>query len=298
MQPDAVLRAPQRPAAPPSTTEGQSAQVRDSASGKVFYGNLEALRGIAALAVAFGHCFLIAPFQAGAQAEYELSLCIMNGRAAVSVFFVLSGFVLTLAMRRTTGSRTADYAAFEIRRFFRILPVFLIVATAISLAAVLFLPVYFPAWSSEWFHKNYTGKPSALDILHHLFLLDTKLNPVSWTLQVEMCASLLLPFMIWINRMLSLRGKLLFQLPMLALAYIFRYTTLHPLAYCLGFLWPFYLGVLIADLGPWLWKRFRPVSAWWLILAGWAVLLSSRLIHRQIVGLVCEQFGAFIVVGG
>ncbi len=222
----------------------------------------------------------------------------MNGRAAVSVFFVLSGFVLTLAMRRSTGSRSSDYTAFEIRRFFRILPTFLIVAVIISICATLFSPVHFSDWSSTWFHTTYASRPSATDIARHLLLLDTKLNPVSWTLQVEMCASLLLPLMIWTSRSLPLSGKLVFQLPMLALAYIFQDPNQHPYAYCLGFLWPFYLGILIADVGSWLWKRFRPIPAWWLIMAGWAVLLASRLVRRQIVGLVCEQFGAFIVIGG
>lgn len=248
--------------------------------------------------VAFGHCVLIPQFPERAKAGYELALCLCNGRAAVSVFFVLSGFVLTLAMGRSTVPQAVDYAVFEIRRCFRILPVFLMVALAIGLSARIFLPRPFPDWSSDWFHLSYARRPVAMDIARHLLMVDTKLNVVSWTLRVEMATSILFPFMVWTSRALPFGGKLVLQLPMIALGYAFRDSALHPHAYCVAFLWPFYLGVLIADLGPGFWKRVRPAAAWWLSVAGWAVLLGSRLLQRPTVGLICEQFGAFIVVGG
>lgn len=298
MRSDVEPKAFRRPANSSSAAVEKPSPRGPAASGSVFYGNLEALRGVAALAVAFGHCFLIPQFPARAKAGFELALCFMNGRAAVSVFFVLSGFVLTLAMRRSAGPRAADYAVFEIRRCFRILPAFLIVAAAICLSARLFLPLPFPSWSSEWFHTNYAHRPVAVDIVRHLLLLDTKLNVVSWTLRVELVTSMLFPFMVWTSRALPLGGKMMFQLPMLALGWWFRNTTLHPHGYCVGFLWPFYLGVLIAELGPGFWKRLRPAAAWWLSMAGWAILLGSRLSQRPTAGLICEQFGAFVVVGG
>lgn len=285
-------------ATPFSVARGQSTRLGVSSNGKVFYGNLEALRGIAALAVAFGHCLGMLPFPTGP--GYELAACIMNGGAAVSVFFVLSGFVLTLAMRRGTGSRTADYAAFEIRRGFRIMPVYLVVGMAIGLFGRLYLPIHFPDGIKTWWGSIYDGDnliPHAREIVRHLLLLDTRLNPVAWTLQVEVGASILLPFIIWTNWGLPLAGKFVFQVPMLVLAFVLHRAQ-HPHSYVLGILWPFYLGVLIADLGPALWKRFRPAQAWWIIMTSWAVLLGARLIPGQTGVFICEQFAAFIIVGG
>lgn len=252
------------------------------------------------MAVAFGHCLGMLRFPPGPNPGFELAACLMNGGAAVSVFFVLSGFVLTLAMRRGTGSRTTDYAAFEIRRCFRIMPGFLVVGMAIAVFGRLYLPIHFPDGILTWPCSLFDGdnlKPHAKEVVRHLLLLDTRLNPLSWTLQVEMCASFLLPFIIWTNRALPLFGKLVFQLPLLALAFVLPRSQ-HPYSYVLGFLWPFYLGVLIADLGPGLWKRFGAVQAWWIIMAAWAVLLSSRLIPGQTEAFICEQFAAFVIVGG
>ena len=60
-----------------------------------FNHRLESLRGVAAMMVAVGHAFLAidAPYRAG-------WFQIFNGHAAVRLFFVLSGYVLGLALAR------------------------------------------------------------------------------------------------------------------------------------------------------------------------------------------------------
>ena len=59
----------------------------------------------------------------GVQADVVSALLVpCNGRAAVTLFFVLSGFVLGLAIRRAEGSFVREYFRFAIRRIFRIWP--------------------------------------------------------------------------------------------------------------------------------------------------------------------------------
>jgi peptidoglycan/LPS O-acetylase OafA/YrhL len=91
-----------------------------------FYGNLEALRGIAALLVAFYHL------------QWNSHLrglpALQNAWSFVDLFFVLSGFVIALAyVDRLKGWR--DVPDFMRRRFFRLYPLHL-VTVVVMLALV------------------------------------------------------------------------------------------------------------------------------------------------------------------
>lgn len=82
-----------------------------------FYGNLEALRGLAALMVALYHV----------QWNWHLRglPTLQNAWSFVDLFFVLSGFVIALAYIDRPG-RWRDIAEFMRRRFFRLYPLHLV----------------------------------------------------------------------------------------------------------------------------------------------------------------------------
>src|SRR5580765_5170109 len=79
---------------------------------------LEALRGLAALMVVGYHAF--------PSTLYSWMHVIFNGRAAVSLFFVLSGYVLGLSLRRGTGTILYQYLFFMYRRVLRIYPAYFV----------------------------------------------------------------------------------------------------------------------------------------------------------------------------
>ena len=77
------------------------AEVELQGSGQIT--ELQSLRGIAAATVMIGHCLISYGPSALLIGLSEL----LNGRAAVAVFFVLSGYVLTCSLQRGRFDREA-----------------------------------------------------------------------------------------------------------------------------------------------------------------------------------------------
>src|SRR5687768_4585290 len=98
---------------------------RESASrwNPAFLPQIESLRGYAALCVALGLCLValtFAPLAPHARTMPDLIAAypvVFNGRAAVLVFCVISGFVLSLGLDGAAAHRSVpDYARFMGRR--------------------------------------------------------------------------------------------------------------------------------------------------------------------------------------
>ena len=93
---------------------------------------LESVRGLAALSVALFHSAAIVPINGNTEiyritlwhldsaaiTAMRLVMVVFSGGAPVSIFFVLSGFVLMLALMRDTRPPVALSIAFAARRFF------------------------------------------------------------------------------------------------------------------------------------------------------------------------------------
>jgi peptidoglycan/LPS O-acetylase OafA/YrhL len=109
--------------------------------------------------------FATAPDATLQDAVFRFLHIIFHADAAVIVFFVLSGLVLTRSLRR----RDDGLATYIIRRAFRLLPV------AIVSALLIGLLVPTSTWSQ---------------IAGAAVLYDTSLNGVLWTLQIEVWGSL------------------------------------------------------------------------------------------------------------
>jgi peptidoglycan/LPS O-acetylase OafA/YrhL len=131
---------------------------------------IEALRGLAALAVCWSHF--------GYAAEGEAILPIA-GKCGVLVFFAISGYVIPLSMQRS-GYLLCNYWRFILKRFVRLYPLFfatillVVCLPAAKQAAGIFTPPI-PTWrevigslllSPQYFEASY-------------------LVPVFWTLTVE-----------------------------------------------------------------------------------------------------------------
>ncbi|MDO9106355.1 MAG: acyltransferase [Methylovulum sp.] len=179
---------------------------------------LDTIRGLAALTVVSEH-FVIAY---GLPCEGDLCRRLLDysplhiwwdGIAAVSMFFVLSGLVLSLKYFRTgTEPAVAEFAllGYTVNRMLRIwLPYCAVLAISACLYGVTVstppLSTALPA--SEWITQMWRSHPlSVTDMLREAFLLYLPplivLIPQSWTLTIELVLSLLLP----VGLLLAQRG--------------------------------------------------------------------------------------------
>jgi peptidoglycan/LPS O-acetylase OafA/YrhL len=155
---------------------------------------LQSLRGLAACVVMVHHALRTIN---GANASVWISEKILNAHAAVVIFFVLSGYVLTLSLN--ANKMTAEtVGGFWIRRAFRIYPA-LIAASLLGLAYFFLSSPFLVAGQSDWMRENY--QPSGFSVTHVMLSLlgvDGFLLPQSWTVTVELIVSALLPIVVFV----------------------------------------------------------------------------------------------------
>lgn len=177
---------------------------------------LDAVRGLAALSVVFYHCLLVYPalyevLGGRGVTVYErqeawvawLTLVpwrfLWAGREAVLLFFVLSGFVLTLPFLRPNGP---GYRAFIAKRFCRL---YLPFAASVALSGGLMLALgieEFPGpESTSWLALSWTEIPTSEVVLRQLmFSGEMTLNNVAWSLAVEWYIGLAFPLIVALVR--------------------------------------------------------------------------------------------------
>ena len=161
---------------------------------------LDSIRGLAALSVVFSHytqfwrdevmfgsshssrelfTYLVYPFSAG--------------REAVILFFILSGFVLSIP---AINSRAQTYPVFITRRVFRIYVPYLIAIMGAVLAASIF---HGTETQSQWLNRPWSAPITWRPILQHVAFIGQfdagQFNPPIWSLIYEMRISLLFPLL-------------------------------------------------------------------------------------------------------
>jgi peptidoglycan/LPS O-acetylase OafA/YrhL len=206
---------------------------------------VDSLRGLAALAVLFFHLEELAAAPPGFAAFLDLPIIsiIQDGRTAVTMFFVLSGFVLALpyARPRSDGAyRQLRAGSFYLRRIARIWLPWLIVFAASALAkATLFREYPCPIsaedkWLQKFFWQIPLTWPQFLGQLIYA-VPDQRLElvPQDWSLRIEMIGSFLMPIILFLVRrnVLALIGA------QAAAMVIYRDSYLYV---------PFLLGVILA----------------------------------------------------
>ncbi|WP_434698330.1 acyltransferase family protein [Pseudomonas sp. D1-1] len=152
--------------------------------------SLDSLRFLAALCVAVAHCltaFSTQPYHAQTWSMIDFSnvegvlaraiQLVFNAHSAVIVFFVLSGFVLTLSLKRITSTNyLEEFSVFVVRRIYRIFP---------ALIFSLIILGYIISYPSQ-------------KLVQNMLLMDTSINSVAWTLKVELagCVVVFATFMV------------------------------------------------------------------------------------------------------
>lgn len=170
---------------------------------------LDAIRGVASLVVVVAHVWsttsdafkhahheLATAFQSVPNALfYLLAKTEETGRSAVILFFVLSGFVLTVSL----VAKPTTYPSFVIKRVFRIYPAFVVVILASYLLHVLIGVRHVP--ESLWAFGAVDSADTSFSILLKTLLFwgttgTHGLDGVDWTLVHEMRISFLFPLLL------------------------------------------------------------------------------------------------------
>jgi len=220
------------------------------------YRQLDSLRGLGALSVFVAHFISLKMASPLLNTLHQTPLGILcNGTAALMLFFVLSGFVLSLPF--VGNERPLKLSEFYIKRIFRIYPAYIF---AIILAVLLKEFVFDKnglAPYSNWLNNfwNWTwDKDSPKEILKTLLLIgpDFKINyidPPIWSLVIEMKMSVILPFFILIVARGSKTLNIGFLLVIAWLTYQHHAWAIS--VFCLGILMAKYQDMLLKFIQSW-----------------------------------------------
>ncbi len=236
------------------------------------YIELDSLRGLAALAVFFSHALSMINLKDRPYAsliEKSVLHIFWDGSAAVVLFFVLSGFVLALPYVGEK-EKPVDFIPFIIRRIFRIYPAYY-AALAISILLKFYIfrmgglnglsafMTQFWDWPNE--HLTWSS------VVKHMIMIGPKysmgqIDPIIWSLVVEMKVSLVFPFIIPVIR----RIKTLW----VAAAFFVVFVVLYEITKSdiLSYIPLFILGGLIARFRQTLVDWFRKLPVWVCLVIG------------------------------
>ncbi len=196
-------------AAPDQYDAGQRLHTPEQNISARRFGELDAIRGIAALIVVFHHCLVVATSpdfhvragnfinRLGIEPRLWLELppfrLLFAGHAAVGVFFVLSGFVLTLPI---LTKRQPSYARYLTKRFFRLYVPFAVAILFAALICSLIQPRPI-AQLNDWFNASWSEPISIPLVLDHLAMTGRNIsldNPM-WSLVFEVRISFVFPLL-------------------------------------------------------------------------------------------------------
>lgn len=165
------------------------------------YEELDSLRGLAALSVLFGHIYLIfnETLLSKLLFEYGPLRFLVAGSEAVTLFFVLSGFVLALPFYSTNSFGKFNYGTYAVRRFCRIYIPYIVSILIAYISRELFYSKQINGLT-DWFNFNWSNSLNFNSIIDHVLLIKTftsELNNVVWSLVHEMRISLVFPLIMF-----------------------------------------------------------------------------------------------------
>ncbi|MFZ2276465.1 MAG: acyltransferase [Prosthecobacter sp.] len=258
---------------------------------------LDALRVIAAFIVLVQHFRLVFELHW----PDWLRKGVFDSKAAVMLFFVLSGYVLALSLGGKAPSFTA-YFKFGVRRVFRLYPVYWM---ALLLALVVLWSVQqhgagqvtgLPAWFldgkgmqwEQWFLQSTLIAPG----MKSDFAL-----PTVWTLMTEAKVSMIFPLLAWaiLRSPGWLAGALVAGL-VLGSAWLDQHVV-----GTAAFLGMFALGTLLCRVPSAVWNRLNQAAWWGLLLLGFGLYaaISWRYVMPSIwLGYYLCGLGSLIFIAG
>ena len=219
---------------------------------------LDGLRGLAALSVFACHAIeMLVPDPQKMNLWHPLQT-LWDGESAVILFFVLSGFVLTLPYVGPAPKKI-DTVPFLIRRLTRLYPAYWF---AIALALVLRRYLYIPGGLDglmPWFSSLWSSPLSPSALLKYFALIapgfkSMDLDPSIWSLAVEVKVSLLFPLVLFLVQRTKRAPYALFVLAAILTASLFGFMG-NFLAFLSGSYLAKYRTQVVAFIGSSRWLR-------------------------------------------
>ena len=242
------------------------------------FGRVDSIRGLAALTVAIFHCMHVYSVNGisaiHAIAFYELHdpevaiarifLALFNGNAAVSLFFVISGFVLGRSVRRNRQPWLVVGTSFLLKRLMRLYPTM----------AVALIAFYVVTFAGSIVAPSFIGVPSGKGLRNNLALISPDLVWATWSLFIEIGVAPLFVAMALLVRRFGLSA----QLSLLTVAVIWLFSSSRDLS------------------GPWL--AFPLYLYFFLFAIGAALTFAEPLMSRVPTNYVpIVLLGGFITLG-
>ena len=173
-----------------------------------FHPGLAALRGVAALVVVAYHALLL--FKIGGWDDaylrpaawgqpilggWQLLISLFNGPAMVTLFFVLSGTVLSLSLSRDEPFRVGTVPGYWVKRGFRLYPLLVFSALFAVAFQYAFAGGQLPEVATGWFRSGFKIERHSLpvELVKNAFGITSSLNSPSWSIKVELLGSFIFP---------------------------------------------------------------------------------------------------------
>jgi peptidoglycan/LPS O-acetylase OafA/YrhL len=174
------------------------------------YIELDSMRGLAALVVVFHHFLFMWQYRDTKTVSVwtELRYPFVAGHESVILFFLLSGFVLSLPYLRGKRQR---YTTFLLRRIIRIyFPYVFALALAVAGNAIWHGRLGMGAWADQ----TWTAPVSWRAVWQHVCMIGAyknamRFNTAFWSLVLEMRVSMIFPFLFLLVRRLRTTAALL-----------------------------------------------------------------------------------------
>ena len=267
---------------------------------------LDGLRGLLSLIVALNHSFMVVVIPTfasvwqqnplvfhGLQSKIQqLFMFIGNGGAAVTLFFLLSGFVLGQSLSRVKMNFTG-LLAFIVKRIIRLYPVYLFILILTAIYMVFgFTYQTFP-FSSSWFNWWMNFQMTFKEFMLNVFFIHAYVGGVTWTLRVILIISFFFPLFYLLNKKSTWWQDILISILLVYLSF----TLLNiPGFRDLRYIYMFYLGLMIPKFK----NMFTSVPSWLVSLSlpfAVIVLLGFRYLTDEYIGGLMESVISFFVIG-
>ncbi|WP_416381018.1 acyltransferase family protein [Hymenobacter sp. GOD-10R] len=180
---------------------------------KVEIKSLTGVRGLAALFVVFHHWhyFLLNNSILSPSSKHYLTILFNHGNWSVDLFFILSGFLLSITSYNEFNDNIdkTNYFNFIIKRFCRVYPIYIALAFCYFIAELLFTK------------HNTDILTIAVNLTLFQSLFDIKnINPLAWSLSIEWAVYFLLPIMFVLFNKINSKYARVFTLYILSISII------------------------------------------------------------------------------
>ena len=223
--------------------------------------------------------------------ENYFSYLVSRGFIGVFIFFVISGFVLALpfASYHNHGGKKINLKFYFIRRLTRLEPPYIIIMTILFIAFIIY--------TASSFKETFPHYIASIFYLHNfIYNIYTPINPVAWTLEVEVQFYILAPLLTFLifkfNNKLVRRTLLIISiLLLLIMQNIFGWWHRPGSLMIIGHLHLFLVGFLLADMYLCNWdgikinKLFMDIIA--LITFPIIIIIRSPLFIDQLIFTLC-----------